>query len=118
MYIPGMYGNVALLDIASMHPASIIAEESFGPEYTKTFSDIVNARLAIKHKDIDKARKMMGGKLEKHLTDEESIKGLSNALKMHNSVWLNSRTIREFLRNRNKDNIVGKRGANLPMINP
>ena len=35
MYIPpGMYGN-ALLDIASMHPASIIAEESFNPEYTK-----------------------------------------------------------------------------------
>lgn len=116
---PGMYGNVALLDIASMHPASIIAEESFGPEYTKTFSDIVNARLAIKHKDIDKARKMMGGKLEKHLTDEESIKGLSNALKIAiNSVYgLTAAPFENpFKDNRNKDNIVAKRGA-LFMIN-
>lgn len=28
---PGMYGNIALLDIASMHPSSIIAEDLFGP---------------------------------------------------------------------------------------
>ena len=35
-----MYGDIALLDIASMHPSSIIAEELFGPEYTKRFQEI------------------------------------------------------------------------------
>ena len=35
---PGMYSNIALLDIASMHPSSIIAEQLFGCEYTKTVS--------------------------------------------------------------------------------
>ena len=42
---PGMYGNVALLDIASMHPSSIVAEELFGPEYTKRFNDILQYNL-------------------------------------------------------------------------
>ena len=51
---PGMYSNIALLDIASMHPSSIIAEELFGPEYTKRFQEIRDARVAIKHKEFDK----------------------------------------------------------------
>lgn len=38
---PGMYGNVALLDIASMHPHTIIAECLFGVRYTRAFRDIV-----------------------------------------------------------------------------
>jgi len=57
---PGMYGNVALLDIASMHPSSIVAENLFGDEYTQRFKEILDARMAIKHKDFDKARKMPG----------------------------------------------------------
>ena len=32
---PGMYGNVAVLDVASMHPSSIVAENLFGDEYTQ-----------------------------------------------------------------------------------
>ena len=48
---PGVHCNVALLDIASMHPASIIAEQLFGREYTKRFQEIRDARVAIKHKD-------------------------------------------------------------------
>ena len=35
---PGMYGNVALLDIASMHPHSTIAECLFGVRYTTAFN--------------------------------------------------------------------------------
>ena len=54
---PGMHGNVAVLDVASMHPHSVIAEELFGPVYTARFKEIVDARIAIKHKDFDKARK-------------------------------------------------------------
>lgn len=44
-----MYGNVALLDIASMHPHSTIAECLFGVRYTKAYRDIVEGRVSIKH---------------------------------------------------------------------
>ena len=79
---PGMYGNVALLDIASMHPSSIIAEQLFGPEYTKRFQEIRDARIAIKHKDFDTARKMLDGKLAKYLDDEGVAADLAQALKI------------------------------------
>ena len=51
---PGIYANVALLDIASLHPNSIRAMRCFG-DYTKNFTDILDARVAIKHKDFDTA---------------------------------------------------------------
>ena len=116
---PGMYGNVALLDIASMHPSSIVAEKLFGEEYTQRFKDILDARMAIKHKDFDKARKMLGGALAKYLTDENAASDLATALKIAiNSVYgLTSASFdNPFRDNRNKDNIVAKRGA-LFMIN-
>ena len=116
---PGMYGNIALLDIASMHPASIIAEGLFGPTYTKRFQEIRDARVAIKHKDFDKARKMLNGALAKYLTDESAAADLAQALKIAiNSVYgLTSASFENAFRdNRNKDNIVAKRGA-LFMIN-
>ena len=46
---PGIYTDVALLDIASMHPHSIIAECLFGVEYTTVFRELVEARVYIKH---------------------------------------------------------------------
>ena len=116
---PGMYTNVALLDIASMHPSSIVAEELFGPEYTARFKEILDARIAIKHKDLDKAKNMLGGALAKYLTDEDSAADLAQALKIAiNSVYgLTSATFpNPFRDDRNKDNIVAKRGA-LFMIN-
>lgn len=116
---PGMYGNIALLDIASMHPSSIVAEELFGPEYTKRFNDILQARIAIKHKEFDKAKKMLNGALAKYLTDEAAASDLAQALKIAiNSVYgLTSASFdHPFRDNRNKDNIVAKRGA-LFMVN-
>lgn len=116
---PGMYKNVALLDIASMHPSSIIAEELFGKEYTNRFREIRDIRIAIKHKEFDKAKGMLGGVLEKYLTDENTAADLANALKTAiNSVYgLTSAPFENAFRdNRNKDNIVAKRGA-LFMIN-
>ena len=116
---PGMYGNVALLDVASMHPSSIVAEKLFGEAYTQRFKDILDARIAIKHKDFDKARKMLGGALAKYLTDENAAADLSTALKIAiNSVYgLTSASFdNPFRDTRNKDNIVAKRGA-LFMIN-
>lgn len=116
---PGMHGNVALLDIASMHPSSVVAEELFGPVYTKRFEDILNARIAIKHKDFDEAKKMLNGALAKYLNDESVADNLAQALKIAiNSVYgLTSAGFSNAFRDpRNKDNIVAKRGA-LFMIN-
>lgn len=115
---PGIHTDVALLDIASMHPSSIVAEQLFG-EYTARFEDILNARLAIKHREFDKARTMLGGSLAKYLTDEKSADELAQALKIAiNSVYglTSAKFSNPFKDDRNVDNIVAKRGA-LFMIN-
>lgn len=110
---PGMYTNVALLDVASMHPASIIAENLFGP-YTERFMELREARIAIKHGDYDAARKMLGGKLAKYLSDEYSPEDLAYAIKIPiNMVYGQTAAKFEnpFRDIRNIDNIVAKRGA-------
>lgn len=115
---PGVYENVALLDIASMHPSSIIAENLFGP-YTKNFQDLKDARLYIKHGDFAKAKKMLDGKLAQFLDDEHMAKDLAQALKIAiNSVYglTSAKFPNAFKDPRNVDNIVAKRGA-LFMIN-
>lgn len=116
---PGIYYNIALLDISSMHPSSIVAEELFGPEYTKRFKDILDARIAIKHKDFAKARTMLDGKLSRYLDDESASADLAQALKIAiNSVYglTSAKFDNPFRDIRNKDNIVAKRGA-LFMVN-
>lgn len=110
---PGMYGNVALLDVASMHPNSAINLNAFG-EYTSRFKEIVDARIAIKNKDFDKARKMFNGKLEPFLKDEQTAKSLAQALKIAiNSVYgLTSANFENPFRDvRNVNNIIALRGA-------
>lgn len=110
---PGVYGNVALLDVAGMHPASLIAMNCFG-EYTKNFQDIRDARIAIKHGDFESARKMLNGKLAPYLEDESVAKDLSQALKISvNSVYgLTSAKFDNVMRDRrNKNNSVACRGA-------
>lgn len=110
---PNMYGNVALLDIASMHPTSIIQLNLLGP-YTDNFKDLLDIRLAIKHKDYDKVKTMFDGKLAKYVKDKSQAKALSNALKIPiNSVYgLTAANFDNPFRDiRNVDNIVAKRGA-------
>lgn len=110
---PGMYKNVALLDIASMHPTSIEALDLFGP-YTKNFSDLKAARLAIKHGEYDSARQMLGRKLKPYLKSDENAEALSYALKIViNIVYglTSARFPNSFKDPRNIDNIVAKRGA-------
>lgn len=110
---PGMYKNVALLDIASMHPTSIIVLNLFG-EYTKNFEEIYQARLAIKHHDYDKAKKMLGGALKKYLGSDEDADALAYALKIViNSVYgyTTATFDNPFKDPRNVDNIVAKRGS-------
>lgn len=110
---PGMYTNVALLDVASLHPNSIRAMNCFG-EYTKNFTDILDARVAIKHGDLDAARQMLDGRLEPYLRDESTAKDLAQALKIAvNSVYgLTAAGFDNPFRDlRNKNNIVALRGA-------
>ncbi len=120
---PGMYGNVALLDVSSMHPHSAIAEVLFGVNFTKAFRDIVEGRVSIKHEAWDIVDSMLDGRLSpyiKRVTDGEMTSDdLANALKTAiNSVYgLTSANFENPFRDpRNKDNIVAKRGA-LFMIN-
>jgi len=120
---PGMYGNVALLDIASMHPHSVIAECLFGPTFTKRFKEIVDGRVSIKHEAWDDVNVILDGKLapyvQKVIGGEMTSKQLADALKTAiNSVYgLTSAAFENAFRDpRNKDNIVAKRGA-LFMVN-
>lgn len=115
---PGMYGNVALLDVASMHPHSIIMEALFGVEFTKAFYEIVYGRVHIKHEAWDKVNNMLNGRLtpyiQKVINGEMTSGDLADALKIAiNSVYgLTAANFENpFRDNRNKDNIVAKRGA-------
>ena len=110
---PGMYTDVALLDVASLHPHSIIAMNCFG-KYTKNFKDILDARMFIKHGDFADAREMLDGKLAPYLDDESTAKDLAQALKIAiNSVYgLTAANFDNPFRDiRNKNNIVALRGA-------
>lgn len=110
---PGMYGRTVTFDVASMHPSSIVAMNCFG-KYTQQFEELLQARIAIKHKDFELAKKMLNGKLAKHLESEEDAKALSQALKIAiNSVYgLTSATFdNPFKDPRNVNNIVALRGA-------
>lgn len=115
---PGMYRNVALLDVASMHPSSIIAENLFGDEYTQRYKEIKESRLCVKHKDLEGLKNKLDGVvydiiINDHIPEEE-FGNLAHALKIViNSVYgLTSATFDNPFRDpRNVDNIVAKRGA-------
>lgn len=110
---PGIYHDVALLDVASMHPTSLIQLHYFG-DFTENFADLVNARLAIKNGRYDEARTMLDGRLAPYLTDQAGAKDLSYALKIViNIVYglTSAKFDNPFRDPRNKDNIVAKRGA-------
>jgi DNA polymerase elongation subunit (family B) len=110
---PGIYSNVALLDVASMHPTSLAQLNFFG-EYTRNFSDLLEARLAIKRGDYAEAREMLDGRLAPYLTDESHAKDLSYALKIViNIVYglTSAKFDNPFRDPRNVDNVVAKRGA-------
>ena len=112
---PGIYHNVALLDVASMHPTSMITECLFGARYTKRFKDIVDSRIAIKHNDEESMRTLLDGLLYEVLQEGSySTKSLGEALKtpINSAYGLTSASFdNPFRDTRNIDNIVAKRGA-------
>lgn len=100
---PGMYNNVALLDVASMHPSSIIAMNAFG-KYTEKFEALMNQRLDAK----------VRAKSAPTPDERAHYKALSDALKIViNSVYgLTAASFpNAFKDERNIDNFVAKRGA-------
>lgn len=110
---PGMYENVAVLDVVSMHPTSMINLNLFG-EYTPKFKDLLDARVAIKRGDFDKASTMLDGRLAPYLKNRAAAKELAYALKIViNTVYglTSAKFDNPFRDLRNVDNVVAKRGA-------
>lgn len=110
---PGIYENVAVLDVASMHPTSIEQLDLFG-EYTEKFSILKTGRVAVKRQDEAKVKELFGEKISRYLGDKMMAKALSDALKIAiNSVYgmTSARFDNPFKDPRNIDNIVAKRGA-------
>lgn len=110
---PGMYSNVALLDIQSLHPHSIISLNKFG-KYTKRYEDILNARIAIKNHDYETAGKLLNGAFKKYLTSDEEADKLATALKLilNSTYGYGSATFENpFVDSRDKNNTVALKGA-------
>ena len=111
---PGIYVDVALLDVASMHPTSIECLNLFGDRYTQRFSEIKQARVAIKHHDDKLAGSLLDGALKPFLEEGVDYEALAFALKIViNSVYglTAAKFPNAFKDPRNVDNIVAKRGA-------
>ena len=109
---PGYYENVALLDVASMHPTSIEQLNLFGP-YTERYSELKQARVAIKHKDMDALSKLFDGRLVE-IAKNYDLDELGKALKIPiNSMYglTSAKFDNPAYDPRNIDNIVAKRGA-------
>lgn len=115
---PGIYENVALLDVASMHPTSMEVLNLFGDKYTKRFSELKEARMAIKHGKFETARSLLGGRMREFLVDAENDPAGAEALAYSLKIAINivygltsAKFDNPFRDIRNVDNIVAKRGA-------
>lgn len=109
----GIWYNVALLDVNSMHPESYIRLHKIG-ENTKIYEEIRDARIAVKEHDFERASKMLGGKLAKYLTNEEDADNLQAALKLvlNSTYGIAAATFANPLADpRDKNNIIALRGA-------
>ena len=84
---PGVYKNIALLDVESMHPNSLVNMNYFGP-YTQRYADLLKVRVLLKHNKSDEVKQMFDGVLAPFLDNPEFLKPLVTALKIViNSVY-------------------------------
>lgn len=112
---PGIWLDVTLDDVTSMHPHSAKALNIFGDRYTKRYYALVETRVHIKHGEEAEARAMFDGRIGE-ICDELgiSLKKMSKSLKVPiNAVYgLTAAKFDNRCRDpRNVDNIVAKRGA-------
>lgn len=123
---PGIYRDVALLDVASMHPTSIGQLNLFGDEYTPRFMALVQAQLAIKSGRYDEAKQFFDGKLTPYIEEIENLakedpaaaKKAAELLRYGLKIAINivygltsAKFDNPFRDLNNIDNIVAKRGA-------
>lgn len=115
---PGMYTNVALLDVESMHPTSAINEGIFGPIYTGRYEELKATRIAVKHWDVDFLNTAFNGVVKEIMEEfdisESNSDSLAYAIKIPiNAVYgmTSAKFENRFKDPRNVDNIVAKRGA-------
>jgi len=110
---PGVYENIALEDVESMHPNSLVNMNYFGP-YTQRYADLLKVRVLLKHNKINEVKQMFDGVLAPFLDNPEYLKPLVTALKIViNSVYgmTSAKFDNKFKHPDNIDNIVAKRGA-------
>jgi hypothetical protein len=110
---PGMYNNVAYMDITSMHPKSLVVLNLFGPA-TGRYAALMEARILIKEGNLEAAGRMFDGALAKYLKNPDDIPGLAYALKIALNIvygYTAASFENDFRDPRNKDNVVAKRGA-------
>ena len=110
---PGIFYNVKVFDVVSMHPHSALALNMFGP-YTERFGELVKARVAAKHNDKEALKTLLGGVLYQYCEDDAMRAAVVQALKIAiNSVYglTCAGFDHKFRDPRNVDNIVAKRGA-------
>ena len=122
---PGVYKDVWLLDVESLHPHSLIALNYFGP-YTPKFAALVKCRMHIKHKEFDLAAHAfdeidpeLSRKLAPFLKDLSQAGGLGHAMKIIINIvygMTSAKYDNKFRDPRNVDNIVAKRGALFMMM--
>lgn len=111
--VPGMYEDVWAFDVGSMHPNSFIQLGYLG-EYTKRYKELLDFRLAVKHKDYEAAKKMLDGKAEEYLNDDKSAKQLASAAKtiLNSAYGVSYAQFPTPIRHpMNENNIVALRGA-------
>lgn len=110
---PGMYGRVITKDVSSMHPHSMKCLNLFG-DCTQNYIDLMEARVLIKHRNYEEAKKLFHGALAPYLTNDSDAKALANALKtaLNSAYGLTSASFKNAMRDsRNINNIVALRGA-------
>lgn len=110
---PGVYKDVGLMDVESMHPNSLINMNYFGP-YTARYKSLLDVRLSLKHNEIDILNTVFDGKLKQFVSDPNMFKPINTALKIViNSVYgmTSAKFDNKFKHKDNVDNVVAKRGA-------
>ena len=116
---PGIYEDVALLDVVSMHPQSIKRLNLFG-KYTAKYTELIDARIAIKRQEYDRARTLFDGRLAPFLegAEDHEVDNHGSQLAFALRIALNivygltsAKFDNPFRDIRNVDNIVAKRGA-------
>ena len=108
----GVWENVELDDVVSMHPHAAKALNYFGP-YQERFNQLIDARVAVKHHNFELAGTYFNGALTPYLTEDDAD-DLAYALKIVINIvygMTSAKFDNKFRHPKNVDNIIAKYGA-------